>query len=66
MNDSEEKKVRELLWQTHPCSGKYGDDGELQCSSYLPPIDFQRDTWIEIVNKSNNHFLQRRTGERDE
>jgi hypothetical protein len=33
--------LRILLWSTHPCQGKYGDDGELQCSKCM--IDFKRD-----------------------
>jgi len=28
----ENLELRMLLWGTHPCSGKYGDDGELQCA----------------------------------
>jgi hypothetical protein len=35
-----ENKLREILWATHPCQGKYGDDGELQCGAC--GIDFKR------------------------
>ncbi len=34
-----EQRIRELLWATHPCEGKYGDDGELQCNRFFPLID---------------------------
>ena len=44
-------KLRELLWSTHPCQGKYGDDGELQCNATTCLIDFKRDTVQEIENK---------------
>lgn len=38
----EAKQLRRLLFLSHPCSGKYGDDGELQCASCR--IDFKRDS----------------------
>jgi hypothetical protein len=38
--------LRQLLWSAHPCDGKYGDDGELQCNECL--IDFKRHTAEEI------------------
>jgi len=41
---AENKKLRQLLWQEHPCEGKYGDDGELQCNSYICVIDFKRNS----------------------
>jgi len=44
----DEQRFRQWLWETHPCQGKYGDDGELQCN-VLPPIDFKRDTLEDIA-----------------
>lgn len=38
--------MRVLLWSTHPCTGKYGDDGELQCSECR--IDFLRAPIVEL------------------
>jgi hypothetical protein len=38
--------ARELLFETHPCLGKYGDDGELQCGRC--GIDFARDDITRI------------------
>ena len=35
------EKLRLLLFASHGCSGKYGDDGEMQCSTCK--IDFKRD-----------------------
>jgi hypothetical protein len=43
--------LRELLWATHPCDSKYGDDGELQCNRYVCSIDFKRDDPEEIDKK---------------
>lgn len=40
--------LRRLLWEAHPCVGKYGDDGELQCNECL--IDFKRDP-VEVIEK---------------
>lgn len=54
----EERKLRDLLWATHLCSGKYCDDGEIQCGVYLPPIDFLRDTPEEIEAKIPLHNAQ--------
>lgn len=45
--------LRRLLFLQHPCSGKYGDDGEMQCGSCL--IDFKRDE-VETIHQR----LQRR------
>jgi len=44
-----EAKLRFLLWAMHPCLGKYGDDGELQCSC---GSDFRRDSVDEIERKT--------------
>lgn len=44
---AENKALRVLLWGTHPCKGKYGDDGELQCSKCM--IDFKRDPTERIM-----------------
>lgn len=41
--------LRQLLFKEHPCPGKYGDDGELQCSRCH--IDFRRDSVAEIAAK---------------
>ncbi len=54
----EERKLRALLWAAHACLGKYGDDGELQCNCFLPPIDFLRDTPEEIELKIPIHYAQ--------
>ncbi len=43
---TENKLLRKMLWETHPCLGKYGDDGELQCGACL--IDFKRDSAEQI------------------
>ena len=51
--------LRYLLWATHPCVGKYGDDGELQCNRFIPPIDFKRDAPVEIENKIILHNEER-------
>jgi hypothetical protein len=39
--------ARRLLFLTHPCDGKYGDDGELQCGQCM--IDFKRDP-IDVID----------------
>jgi len=57
--EQEELKLRWLLWASHPCSGKYGDDGELQCGCFLPTIDFKRDSAEEIERKVPLHNQQR-------
>ena len=54
-----ERKLRYLLWATHFCSGKYCDDGEIQCGAYLLPIDFLRDTPEDIETNMILHNLQR-------
>lgn len=54
----EERKLRDLLWAGHACPSKYGDDGEIQCSAFLPVIDFQRDTPTEIEIKQPLHYIQ--------
>ena len=54
-----EQRIRELLWATHPCEGKYWDDGELQCGRFLPPIDFKRDSWETIAQGIEKHTEQR-------
>ena len=54
----EERKLRDLLWASHACAGKYSDDGELQCGCFLPPIDFLRDTPDEIERKTPIHYAQ--------
>jgi hypothetical protein len=46
-----EETLRELLFRQHPCDGKYGDDGEMQCAACK--IDFRRDTAEEIRTKMN-------------
>jgi hypothetical protein len=42
----ERLELRRLLFGTHSCPGKYGDDGELQCNTCR--IDFLRDEWGAI------------------
>lgn len=46
---SENIQLRALLWSTHPCPAKYGDDGELQCSACM--IDFRRDSVNSIEER---------------
>ncbi len=53
----DEKEIREKLWAAHPCIGKYGDDGELQCN-HFPFIDFKRDTWRDISAGITAHIRQ--------
>lgn len=55
---SVERKLRDLLWATHACPGKYCDDGELQCGCFLPTIDFLRDIPEEIERKIPIHYAQ--------
>ena len=45
-SQKEVAELRRLLWATHGCLGKYGDDGELQCSACF--IDFKRLPVAEI------------------
>ncbi len=49
--------VRLELFLSHPCSGKYGDDGEMQCNQAPCFIDFKRDFPSEILAKSAIHRL---------
>jgi len=55
-----EKKLRELLWLNHGCMGLYGDDGEMQCNcaGVHIPIDFKRDSVLEIENKLMSRNLK--------
>ena len=51
-------RIREILWASHPCECKYGDDGELQCNriyGHGNPIDFKRDSWSEIGKGLSRH-----------
>ena len=50
--------ARRLLFLAHGCSGKYGDDGEMQCNRN-PAIDFGRMTMDEIEQRSIQHGLAR-------
>ncbi len=56
--ESENKKLRELLWLRHGCQGLYGDDGEMQCNKCM--IDFKRHS-VEIIEdrfyKMGEQFL---------
>jgi len=54
----EERKLRDLLWATHPCDGKYCDDGEIQCNRFFPVIDFLRDKPEDIEAKIPLHNAQ--------
>ena len=58
--EEENLKLRALLWAGHACSGKYCDDGELQCGYFLPIIDFKRDSPEEIERKVTIHYQQLR------
>lgn len=49
MTDEENHDLRRILFYTHPCVGKYGDDGEMQCNSC--GIDFKRMTPAEIAER---------------
>jgi hypothetical protein len=53
--EAKELELRRRLWAAHPCSGKYSDDGELQCGAVLPPIDFLRDDLLDIAKKIALH-----------
>lgn len=53
------KRLRILLWQGHPCEGKYGDDGELQCNRFPFFIDFKRDSVDSLERKCAIHNCQR-------
>ena len=53
--EAKELEIRRGLWATHPCLGKYCDDGELQCGTFLPPIDFLRDDWLALAEKIAKH-----------
>lgn len=55
----ENYRLRVLLWSNHPCEGKYGDDGELQCNRLPFLIDFKRDSINELERKCAIHNLQR-------
>ena len=44
--ESENKKLRKLLWLRHGCKGLYGDDGEMQCNKCM--IDFKRHS-VEVI-----------------
>lgn len=54
---SNEQKLREMLFYSHGCTGKYGDDGEMQCNR-TPMIDFKRDPVEEIERKLTVHGMQ--------
>ena len=54
----ENKQLRELLWITHPCVEKYGDDGELQCNQPDCMIDFKRMPAQEITQRLLDKGLQ--------
>lgn len=45
-------RLRYELFASHPCDGKYGDDGEMQCNNSACMIDFKRDSFEEIERKS--------------
>lgn len=46
---ADDKTLRRLLWFGHGCTGLYGDDGEMQCSSC--GIDFKRNPVDRIEEK---------------
>lgn len=49
--EGELELARVMLWETHPCEGKYGDDGELQCGACY--LDFKRQPIYEIRDREN-------------
>lgn len=53
---SENAALRFQLWSTHPCTAKYGDNGEMQCNRN-PPIDFKRDGVADICRKIAIHNI---------
>lgn len=59
--DEMEKKLRTVLWQYHPCPGKYGDDGELQCADMRlhPILDFKRMPLQELERELFEFNLRR-------
>ncbi len=58
MRDAELATLRFVLWAEHPCHGKYGDDGELQCGRC--GIDFKRDSVEEITKRIADRRLRER------
>lgn len=57
---TESEQLRELLWLRHGCTGLYGDDGEMQCSTCR--IDFKRDS-VKVIKKrwfdiAMEHFIR--------
>lgn len=50
------RALRVLLWREHGCQGKYGDDGELQCSRCM--IDFKRDSIEQIEERLTRRNLE--------
>jgi len=56
--EAAELAIRTKLWVTHPCYGKYCDDGELQCGAVSPPIDFLRDDWLSLTSKIAKHSVE--------
>ena len=56
---NENMRLRELLWAQHPCEGKYGDDGELQCNRLPFFIDFKRDPVDRLERYCAIHNCQR-------
>ncbi len=51
-----EAKLRYLLWAMHPCEGKYGDDGEMQCPCGW---EFRRDSVDVIEQKTHEMNLRK-------
>ncbi len=49
-------KLRYLLWCMHPCIGKYGDDGEMQCPC---GIDFRRDS-VDVIERKTVEMNMRK------
>jgi hypothetical protein len=54
-----EALLRETLWHQHGCVGLYGDDGEMQCNAFRPPLDFKRDALDELRLGMGRHQQQR-------
>lgn len=52
--------LRQLLFMSHPCPGRYGDDGEMQCGACR--IDFKRDP-PEFIERRLIEAAFRRNGE---
>lgn len=60
--EKENLKLRYLLWASHPCKGKYGDDGEMQCGQC--GIDFRRNSPYDIEKRIYDINMKKLMNER--